>query len=229
MVADIVCFLDSCFDFSVKSSIFCKYVTEVLELGHLLELSAIDVGVEFAGCSAHLHRLGLADADFHVVFFTGYLYAICMLFVCYLYAICMLFVCYLYAICMLFVCYLYAICMLFVCYLYAICMLFVCYLYAICMLFVCYLYAICMLFVCYLYAICMLFVCYLYACSGYLYAFATSFNLRLPGFDLPQTTFHLRLLVLGLPPSLYCPCIQCTPLVIGHTLVSLQMKFGTSL
>ena len=43
LVPDIVCFLDSCFDFSVKSSIFCKYATEVLELGHLLELSAVDV------------------------------------------------------------------------------------------------------------------------------------------------------------------------------------------
>ena len=35
LVADIVCFLDSCFDFSVKSSIFCKYAAEVLELSHL--------------------------------------------------------------------------------------------------------------------------------------------------------------------------------------------------
>ena len=35
LVADIVCFLDCCFDFSVKSSIFCKYATEVLELSHL--------------------------------------------------------------------------------------------------------------------------------------------------------------------------------------------------
>ena len=77
LVTDVVCFLDSCFDFSVKSSIFCKYVTEVLELGHLLELSAVDV--EFAVCSAHLHRLGLADADLHVVFVTGGVQAICML------------------------------------------------------------------------------------------------------------------------------------------------------
>ena len=61
LVADVVCCLDSCFDFSVKSSFFCKYVTEVLELGHLLELSVVDV--EFAECSVHLHCLGLADAD----------------------------------------------------------------------------------------------------------------------------------------------------------------------
>ena len=69
MVAAIVCFLDSCFDLSVKSSIFCKYVTEVLDLSHLLELSVVDV--EFAVCSVHLHCLGLADADLHVIFFTG--------------------------------------------------------------------------------------------------------------------------------------------------------------
>ena len=63
LVADVVCFLDSCFDFSVKSSIFCKYATEVLDLGHLLKLSAVDVDVEFAGFSTHLHCLGLADVD----------------------------------------------------------------------------------------------------------------------------------------------------------------------
>ena len=47
LVADNVCFLDSCSNFSVKSAIFCKYATEVFELGHLPELSAIDV--EFLG------------------------------------------------------------------------------------------------------------------------------------------------------------------------------------
>ena len=62
LVADIVRLLDSCLDFSVKSSIFCKYVTEVLEPGHLLELSAVDV--EFVGCSVHLHCLGLAPNSF---------------------------------------------------------------------------------------------------------------------------------------------------------------------
>ena len=79
LVAGVVCFLDSCFDFSVKPSIFCKYATEVLDLGHLLELIAVDVDVEFAGCSAHLHCLGLADADLHVVFFTDSDHAICLL------------------------------------------------------------------------------------------------------------------------------------------------------
>ena len=49
LVAD-VCFLDSCFDFS-KSSIFCKYTAEVLELGHLLGLIDVDVDVEVALCS----------------------------------------------------------------------------------------------------------------------------------------------------------------------------------
>ena len=73
LLADIVCFLDSCFDLSVKSSIFCKYATDVLELGRLLELRAIDVD------AAHLHCLGLAVVDRHVVFFTGSVQAICML------------------------------------------------------------------------------------------------------------------------------------------------------
>ena len=68
LVADVVCFLYFCFDFSVKSSIFCKYAAEALELGHLQELSAVDV--EFAGCSAHLHCLGLADVG---VEFAGFL------------------------------------------------------------------------------------------------------------------------------------------------------------
>ena len=81
LVADVICFLDSCFDFSVIASIFCKYVAEVLELGHLLELTAVDVDVEFAVCSVQqLHCLSLADADPQVVFFTGSVYAICLLF-----------------------------------------------------------------------------------------------------------------------------------------------------
>ena len=84
MIAAIVCFLDSCFDLSVKSSIFCNYATEVLELSHLLELTAVDV--EFAVCSAHLHCLSLADAYLHVTFFTGSVQAICtllqLLFIC---------------------------------------------------------------------------------------------------------------------------------------------------
>ena len=67
--ADVVCFLDSCFDFSVKSSIICKYAAEVLELGHLLELSAFDIDVKFTGCFGHLHRIGLAVLRIEV--FTG--------------------------------------------------------------------------------------------------------------------------------------------------------------
>ena len=77
LVADVVCFLDSCFNFSVKLSIFCKYVTKVLELSYLLELSAVDV--EVAVCSAHLHCLGLADVDLHIKFFTGGVQAVCTL------------------------------------------------------------------------------------------------------------------------------------------------------
>ena len=69
LVADVVCPLDSCFDFSVKSSIFCKYAAEVLELGRLLELSGADIDVKFAGCSAHLHYLGRPDR--YIEFFTG--------------------------------------------------------------------------------------------------------------------------------------------------------------
>ena len=77
LVVDIVCFLDSCFDISVKSSISCKYATYVLEFGPLLELHAIDVDVEFPVCSAHC--ISLAVADRHVVFFTGSVQTICML------------------------------------------------------------------------------------------------------------------------------------------------------
>ena len=42
-----------------------------------MELSAVDVA--FAVCSAHLHCLGLADADLHVTFFTYSVQAVCML------------------------------------------------------------------------------------------------------------------------------------------------------
>ena len=57
--------------------IFCKYASEVLELGHLQELSAVHV--EFAVCSVHLHCLGLADADLHIEFVTCGVQAVCML------------------------------------------------------------------------------------------------------------------------------------------------------
>ena len=76
LVADVVCFLDSCFDFSVKSSIFCKYAAAVLELSHFLELNVVDA----TGCAALLDCLSLADADFHIEFFTGGVQAVCSVF-----------------------------------------------------------------------------------------------------------------------------------------------------
>ena len=46
----------------------------------MLELSAVDIDVEFAGCSTFLHLLGLANADLHMEFFTGGVEAGCVLF-----------------------------------------------------------------------------------------------------------------------------------------------------